>query len=285
MENEHVKKRLSEYIDGALRQRDRDLIETHLATCADCSAEYSSLKAIKAALEELPTKNMPKDVEERLLSRLELGTPKRRPLLFKLATSPLAAVAAVIVIVASASLFTAKTPEMNMLTDEGRMEKSLAPPAEMDAGGGGKDDSNEMILADISDISKESAPSINAPNDNRQSLEALPHGSVDSLNQKKAPSSSMVVISSKDYSEDELTDLLKVDTFLPFDYDKQMKRLLEESKDNKVSLNNTLDVVKSRYANSLPLYAEKAKYTGFDAWFIIITDNNIKRLLVVKAVD
>jgi len=285
MECKHIKDKLSEYIDGALNERESDLIETHLATCADCSSEYAKLKEIAASLGDLPIKNMPGGVEERLLSRLGLDAPKQRPFLIRFASSPLAAVAAVIVIVAYVSLFAINTPGTKMLTDEGLMEKSLAPPAEIDTGAVTNDDGNDMILADISERSEEDNLSKEEPDEGQQLLRDVPKTLNKTLNQEDSAVGSSLKATSKNYSKEELLELLEADTSIPSDYDAKNKLLLEEGGANEDSLGNALDLIKSRYAKGVPVYAEKAAYEGQESWLIIIFDSEIKRLLAIKTIE
>ncbi len=283
MENNHIKDKLSEYIDGSLNEQEHDKIARHLTTCDECSANHSDLLKITAALNDLPIKKLPDDAEKRLLSRLGLDATKRRLPLFKFATSPLTAVAAVFVIVVYATLFTAGAPDTTVMMDKSKMEKSLAPPAELDAGSAVQGDREGMILADISDVSEESSILKEAPSKSLKSIEAAPQGSADSLNQKLKSSPIIVITTSRTYGEDDLPELLNTDTSSFLDENKETKRLLEKDWSKETSLNNALGVIGNRYPASVPIYAEKASFAGQAAWLIIISHDGFRRLIVVKA--
>lgn len=65
-----VTRRLAEYLDDALPLVERQGIEAHLASCADCAAALRSLRSTTELLGRLPREPMPRPLKERLLEAL-----------------------------------------------------------------------------------------------------------------------------------------------------------------------------------------------------------------------
>lgn len=53
---------LSAYLDGALAPEPRARVELHMSSCAECRAEFDSLRHLKVALSSAPRKSMPADL-------------------------------------------------------------------------------------------------------------------------------------------------------------------------------------------------------------------------------
>lgn len=59
-EHERLRLLLDDYIAGALDERERREIETHLETCAECRATAEELRTVRAALRALPEVEAPR---------------------------------------------------------------------------------------------------------------------------------------------------------------------------------------------------------------------------------
>jgi anti-sigma factor RsiW len=57
---DHVSELLSPYVDGQVSPEERQRVEAHLASCAECAAELADLRALKAALSRLPQRAVPR---------------------------------------------------------------------------------------------------------------------------------------------------------------------------------------------------------------------------------
>ncbi len=69
--------RLSEYLDGALSGSDRAALEAHLASCAECEATLTALRAVVARAQSLPDRAPDADLWPGIAARLR---PRRAPL-------------------------------------------------------------------------------------------------------------------------------------------------------------------------------------------------------------
>jgi anti-sigma factor RsiW len=54
MDHREIRELLDDYVDGALSWPDRRIVESHLAACAGCRADYDALVALTAATAALP---------------------------------------------------------------------------------------------------------------------------------------------------------------------------------------------------------------------------------------
>lgn len=88
MKCEQVREMLSPYIDGRISEKENKIIKAHLEKCAQCQAELEYLRALCAALKNLPTPELPERFSEDLHKRLveeqnfvlrpkEIKTPKK----------------------------------------------------------------------------------------------------------------------------------------------------------------------------------------------------------------
>ena len=59
-DGEHVRERLSDYIDGALPSGEREAVRSHLEECADCRADYVELRATQKLMQNLPSVPAPR---------------------------------------------------------------------------------------------------------------------------------------------------------------------------------------------------------------------------------
>ncbi|SRR5579884_334173 len=57
---DHVSELLSPYVDGQVSPEERRRVEEHAASCAECAAELADLRALKAALSQLPQRAVPR---------------------------------------------------------------------------------------------------------------------------------------------------------------------------------------------------------------------------------
>jgi hypothetical protein len=141
-----AREQLSALLDGALPAADRQALDAHLATCADCRRELDQLRGTVALLGRLPPVRAPAGFVDRVM--VEVDRPSRlrrlldalfRPLRTKL---PLEA-AAVLLIGVSALYLYQRTPEVQQLARQDTRESSPssevapAPPAAPPAGGVG----------------------------------------------------------------------------------------------------------------------------------------------------
>ena len=88
-----------ERIDRALRDSERERLESHLATCSDCAAFAMEIERVHSALGELPDVSFPDDALREVWSRTVDAEPwwrtwwAPRPVLAAVAATILAAVA------------------------------------------------------------------------------------------------------------------------------------------------------------------------------------------------
>jgi anti-sigma factor RsiW len=71
MDCSEIKALLSEYMDGTLDPETKDLVDQHVASCAECREELASLKALVHELESLEPMQPPKDFLDQVHERLE----------------------------------------------------------------------------------------------------------------------------------------------------------------------------------------------------------------------
>ncbi len=64
--------RLEEYLDGELGEPDRAVVETHLASCAACSAELAAVRNLEKILRSVPARSIPD--AERFVQRVHAGS-------------------------------------------------------------------------------------------------------------------------------------------------------------------------------------------------------------------
>ncbi|HUX88107.1 MAG TPA: zf-HC2 domain-containing protein [Chloroflexota bacterium] len=72
----HVHEMLSEYLDGQLDEATRQRVEAHLVTCADCRADYETLRQTVRVLRQLPMRAVPRGFA------ITASAPPRRGALF-----------------------------------------------------------------------------------------------------------------------------------------------------------------------------------------------------------
>jgi len=54
MNHQDIKDRLNDHVDGSLQDDERDQVESHLESCAECSLELRQLRSLLARAEDLP---------------------------------------------------------------------------------------------------------------------------------------------------------------------------------------------------------------------------------------
>ena len=59
------------FVEGELRPKEREAIESHLADCSACRAEASGLQKTVSLLQDVPDVPLPADVRARMVSRLQ----------------------------------------------------------------------------------------------------------------------------------------------------------------------------------------------------------------------
>jgi len=75
MRCERVERQLGRYIDGELRNAERDQIETHLELCASCQAEASVLREMAQSIAARTFVNVPGSLWARIEQRLDDARP------------------------------------------------------------------------------------------------------------------------------------------------------------------------------------------------------------------
>ncbi len=73
----HMKEWLSAYLDGELKGRRLQQVETHLAECPECQAELESLQSLSSLLHEVPVPEFMSS--ERFASQVILRLPHEQP--------------------------------------------------------------------------------------------------------------------------------------------------------------------------------------------------------------
>jgi len=107
MECKKLEEFLSLYIDGESTPEERELVESHLRSCAPCSALLSLLRETKLALSTIPEL----EVSDQLLSRLSTIPASKKKFnfgldfLLKPSFQPIMTVATVFLIIGSLYLF------------------------------------------------------------------------------------------------------------------------------------------------------------------------------------
>ncbi len=66
----NVRALLSAFVDGEISPRDRQLVESHLANCPECSAEVEALKAASSLVRSLPRPELPDDFHASLVRKV-----------------------------------------------------------------------------------------------------------------------------------------------------------------------------------------------------------------------
>jgi hypothetical protein len=79
MSTDRYTDRLGDYVDGTLSDRDRQLLETHLAACESCRTEVEELTQIRQAARALPRLNPPEHLWKQIEVSLRAREPSRRP--------------------------------------------------------------------------------------------------------------------------------------------------------------------------------------------------------------
>jgi anti-sigma factor RsiW len=75
--NDQWTDRLSEYVDGELANGERNALETHLATCAECRAIVADLRKVVARAKALEDRGPTRDLWPRVAQRIRGDRPVR----------------------------------------------------------------------------------------------------------------------------------------------------------------------------------------------------------------
>lgn len=81
MSDSHVADRLGDHLEGDLTSAEFAGVDTHLADCAECSAELSSLRQTVALVRGLPDPLPPSDLAANVMQRIEADAASRRPVI------------------------------------------------------------------------------------------------------------------------------------------------------------------------------------------------------------
>jgi mycothiol system anti-sigma-R factor len=106
-----IKISMSEYLDNALGEQDKKLIEQHLNDCAECAKEYAVVKKTRHVLSALGKQNAPLNFENKVMGRIKNGNFASNPLESFFATAKTSLIAAVFIfgIIVTFSFFTVST--------------------------------------------------------------------------------------------------------------------------------------------------------------------------------
>lgn len=74
---ENIRRKLSRYVDNESPTKEKDLIESHLETCAQCLAEKEELQKLTAIFDEVPDIVPAKNSETRFWERVRQKEPRR----------------------------------------------------------------------------------------------------------------------------------------------------------------------------------------------------------------
>ena len=76
----YVRSRMSSYVDGELPGDDMIAVRRHIDACAECAHEFAADRGIKQAVATMPEREVPADLESRLLSAVrQASTPQSAP--------------------------------------------------------------------------------------------------------------------------------------------------------------------------------------------------------------
>lgn len=91
--------RLSDHLDGALDARDRDLVESHLGDCPECSAILDDLREIALAAARLPNREPITDLWGGIATRIGAAAPATGTMMRRFSLSVMQLVAAGIALI------------------------------------------------------------------------------------------------------------------------------------------------------------------------------------------
>lgn len=91
--------RLSDHLDGALDARDRDLVESHLGGCPECSAILDDLREIALAAARLPNREPITDLWGGIATRIGAAAPATGTMMRRFSLSVMQLVAAGIALI------------------------------------------------------------------------------------------------------------------------------------------------------------------------------------------
>ncbi len=96
-----VREQLSSYIDGVLDEREREIVEEHVATCDACRSEFEFLKAISQVTQSLPKLSVRSGLHDEIMAGVKLTAgqmkePKKKRYSFFKTVSGFAVAAAVV---------------------------------------------------------------------------------------------------------------------------------------------------------------------------------------------
>src|SRR5262245_60905372 len=74
--SDHITEWLDAYLDGELKEKQRQRVEEHIAECATCKAELDTLQGLLALLQQVPVPDLPSP--ERFAAQVNLLLPQKR---------------------------------------------------------------------------------------------------------------------------------------------------------------------------------------------------------------
>jgi hypothetical protein len=113
MMHDHVRSRLSAYLEGELSAREESALAAHLAECPPCSAELRALRRAVDLLHQLGTPELPSDIGGAVLERLRAGEggPRRSSVIW-VRFAPFALAAGIVAVALLTPLDEAQAPKL-----------------------------------------------------------------------------------------------------------------------------------------------------------------------------
>ena len=263
MRHAKIKKLLTEYVDGGLRPDRARMVEDHLATCPSCREIKDELEFAVRACGELPEAEMSLEVETsiREMIREEASGAKRRSRSFSLLSRPAiiaagAGVASAIIAVVLVVSLTGGGGQITQRDTEELTEKGTAAEAPIPAESE-KATSREDLKTSIVELMKRAgeaagiSPVVTQSDTdyNQSSIQELAEGMP--IHQEVA-------------TEFTMTDIFnKGSEFLNIILDELTSGGAQPS-----TLESMINFITKEEQMSLPVYVEKAKFQGKNAWII-----------------
>jgi len=91
---------MSAYLDGELRERERQKIEDHLKICSSCAQEYEELNQLVAVVKSIDDERLSPEFWPKLVKRLEREKARSPNIFSRMLRHPIPAIAAVILLIA-----------------------------------------------------------------------------------------------------------------------------------------------------------------------------------------
>jgi len=114
---------MSVYLDGELRERERQKIEDHLKICSSCAQEYEELNQLVAVVKSIDDERLPPEFWTKLVKRLEREKARSPNIFSRILRHPIPAIAAVILLIAIGFIIT--LPKQEVVNADYLVEKHI----------------------------------------------------------------------------------------------------------------------------------------------------------------